>query len=297
LSRFLSSGVEHRKRFIQVQRGWSRGSEILGFQNILNSTRENDPFGLFRSLEYFNRYSDRTFDKELLIAVLDEANLSPLEHYWSDFIGVSDDFLSAPDILEIPETGSDKQTISSISVPPGMRFLATINTDNTTEMLSDRMLSRACFFRVTAPDELLLQSVPSGVGDGLDIPLQDIHKAFYLTSEIPEISNQTALQELIDAHKILKLSPRKQLAVIRFMAVLEEVCTEQDLNQSKALDQALCRFVLPTLRGQQQDYSRQLTTLEEELKARQLNNSAGLVGEILEVGKRNGAFFEGLWAI
>ena len=48
LSQFLSSDVEHRKRFIQVQRGWSRGSEILGFQNILNNTRENDPFGLFR---------------------------------------------------------------------------------------------------------------------------------------------------------------------------------------------------------------------------------------------------------
>ena len=56
----------------------------------------------------------------------------------------------------------------------------------------------------------------------------------------------------------------------RFMAVVEEVCTEQGLNQNKALDQALCRFVLPTLRGQQQEYSRRLSDLEEEFRARQL---------------------------
>lgn len=297
LSQILTSGIDHRKRFIPVQRGWFRGSEILGFQNVLTSTREHDPFGLFRSLEYFNRYSDRTFDSEFLIAVLDEANLSPLEHYWSDFIGVSDNFLSAPSLLELPKTGSDERSISSISVPPGMRFLATINTDNTTEMLSDRMLSRASFFRVTAPEDLALKNFTGGGNGGLDIPLKDIHQAFYLTSdELPEISNQSALQEFIEGHKILKISPRKYYAVTRFMAVVEEVCTEQDLNQSKALDQALCRFVLPTLRGQQQDYSVRLEDLKKELIERQLNNSAALVEEILKVGKRNGSFFEGLWA-
>lgn len=296
LSQFLSSGIEHRKKFIQVQRGWSRGEEILGFQNVLKSTRENDPFGLFRSLEYFNRYSNHTFDKELLIAVLDEANLSPLEHYWSDFIGVSDEFFNAPGLIEVPETGLEGQHSGSISVPPGMRFLATINTDNTTEMLSDRMLSRACFLRLSAAEELILQNVSNLSSQGIDIPLHHIHQAFYLTSELPEISNQSALQELIEGHKILRLSVRKQVAMARFMAVVEEVCTEQGLNQNKALDQALCRFVLPTLRGQQQEYSRRLSDLEEELRARQLNSSAALVAEILEVGKRNGAFFEGLWA-
>lgn len=296
LSQFLSSGIEHRKKFIQVQRGWSRGEEILGFQNVLKSTRENDPFGLFKSLEYFNRYSNHTFDKELLIAVLDEANLSPLEHYWSDFIGVSDEFCNAPGLIELPETGLEGQHSGSISVPPGMRFLATINTDSTTEMLSDRMLSRACFLRLTAPEELILQNVSNLSSQGVDIPLHHIHEAFYLTSELPEISNQSALQELIEGHKILRLSVRKQVAMARFMAVVEEVCTEQGLNQNKALDQALCRFVLPTLRGQQQEYSRRLSDLEEEFRARQLNSSAALVAEILEVGKRNGAFFEGLWA-
>ncbi|MDB2365870.1 hypothetical protein N9V98_08405, partial [Luminiphilus sp.] len=174
--------------------------------------------------------------------------------------------------------------------------MATINTDNTTEMLSDRMLSRACFLRVTAPEELVLQNTSRRIFEGLDIPLEDIHKAFYVTSEIPEFGNQSALQSLITEHQILRLAPRKQQAVARFMSVIEEVCADQNLNQSKALDQALYRFVLPALRGQQQDYSTKLSLLEEELKERQLNKSAALVSDILEVGKRNGAFFEGLWA-
>ena len=142
----------------------------------------------------------------------------------------------------------------------------------------------------------MLQNASRAVFDGLDIPLENIHRAFYLTSEIPELSNQSALQSLIAEHQILRFAPRKQQAVARFMAVIEEVCAEQNLNQNKALDQALCRFVLPALRGQQQDYSKRLSALEDELQERQLNKSANLVGNILEVGKRNGAFFEGLWA-
>ena len=85
-----------------------------------------------------------------------------------------------------------------ILVPPGMRFLATINTDNTTEMLSDRMLSRACFVKVTAPEELALQSSVSSCLEGLDISLADINQAFYLTSEIPEIKQESAKKFLVN---------------------------------------------------------------------------------------------------
>ena len=65
-------------------------------------------------------------------------------------------------------------------------------------MLSDRMLSRACFLRLTAPEELILQNISNLSSQGVDVPLHRIHEAFYLTSELPEISNQSALQELIE---------------------------------------------------------------------------------------------------
>ncbi len=65
--------------------------------------------------------------------LLDEANLSPIEHYWSAFMGMTDgegerSLMLGQDRMQIPET---------------LRFLATINYDGTTEPLSPRVVDRA----------------------------------------------------------------------------------------------------------------------------------------------------------
>ena len=67
--------------------------------------------------------------------MLDEANLSPMEYYWADFMNLCDD-LSGDETVSLGENVEFK-------VSPALRFLATINNDHTTEILSPRLIDRA----------------------------------------------------------------------------------------------------------------------------------------------------------
>ena len=78
-------------------------------------------------------------DEPLSVILLDEANLSPIEHYWADFLSMCDG-------------QGDKDinlTSKSLKIGQNIRFIATINHDNTTERLSPVFLTELLllFFR------------------------------------------------------------------------------------------------------------------------------------------------------
>jgi len=81
-----------------------------------------------------NEPSDDTVNS-MAYVLLDEANLSPIEHYWSAFFGMTDS----------DGTRSLTLGMEQVRVPDYLRFLATINHDGTTEPLSPRTIDRAPF--------------------------------------------------------------------------------------------------------------------------------------------------------
>ncbi len=297
LSKLFSSGSNLSQTFVQVQRGWARGSEILGFQNVLTSTREYDSFGLFKSLEYFNHHRNQAFENDMLVVTLDEANLSPLEHYWSDFIGVTDKFEASPVLLRYESQATAGSDTSNIQVPPGMRFLATINTDNTTEPLSDRVLNRATFLRVEPADSMVEETATVDSIQPIRIPSKDLHRAFIADLNLSSLSNEDFFQDLKSGFKFLHIYGRKEKAIKRFLAVVEGVAREFDLPESDALDQALVRYAIPAIRGQQKNYQDQLDELRVELSNRGYSRSTRLLEGIIEKGNETGFYYEGLWAL
>ncbi len=72
--------------------------------------------------------------------LLDEANLSPIEYYWADFMNICDS-----------DSRFSKITLGNniqLKIPPTLRFMATINNDDTTERLSPRLIDRAAMIRL-----------------------------------------------------------------------------------------------------------------------------------------------------
>ena len=294
----LSGPAELCRTYIQVQRGWNQSSQILGFDNALTNSREYDPFGFFKNLEVFNQNREQLFYKRLLTVTLDEANLSPLEHYWSDFIGRSDDFMKERLFAEYLAGGVQGDQYGEIFLPPGLRFLATINTDITTEELSDRLMSRAVFFKLIPPvnvsmdivDEVSIESIPYSV--------ERLHDAFCVTSPIKKVSGDSLISDLKAEHPILKISPRKEKAIRRFLSVMETYL-EEELNSDPALalDKAVTMYLLPTLRGEHQQYREELNSLKSALESRgnQFTSSLEALDSIVETGDRNGGIYVGLW--
>lgn len=76
-----------------------------------------------------------------LFIMLDEANLSPIEYYWADFMRLTDRSSYSDSYINI---GIEHE----LYVPKTLRFLATINTDQTTESLSPRLIDRACIIKL-----------------------------------------------------------------------------------------------------------------------------------------------------
>jgi Mrp family chromosome partitioning ATPase len=141
---------------VAVGRGWVAGRDILGFYNSLKDVYQPSRSGLYQFLR--NKDSSDNF---LKLVLLDEANLSSVEHYWSDFLGMCDTEGAKRRIdLGIPDAGQ-----RFLEIGPQVRFIATINNDATTEKLSPRLIDRAPI--ITLGEDVSMEDVSDFVGGGL----------------------------------------------------------------------------------------------------------------------------------
>lgn len=127
---------------ISVERGWTGKRDFIGYWNPLTKTFESADERRYRAFRQLDAEARAGVEKLPFLMLLDEANLSPMEYYWADFMNVCDrrDEYSAI-------TLGDKQ---QYRIPDTLRFVATINNDHTTEMLSPRLIDRAMV--VTLPE-------------------------------------------------------------------------------------------------------------------------------------------------
>jgi TolA-binding protein len=107
-------GIKEGKKYahVQVQRGWSSDRDLLGFYNKLNRCYEPDRFGLYKLL---NGLQEVSSEHQFSVVLLDEANLSPIEHYWAAFMDACDN----PD--------SFSPSGQSLKLPKGLHFITTVN--------------------------------------------------------------------------------------------------------------------------------------------------------------------------
>ena len=145
----LALGLKLGQRFslVSTARGWTSQRDLLGFFNPLNQDFQPAPTGLYYALEACQDEIIANEDQQFPYWVLlDEANLSPIEHYFSAFLGMCDKHFS-----RTINTGEQSKA-DTLIVPKGFRFLATINYDNTTEPLSRRMIDRVPVVLIDPPE-------------------------------------------------------------------------------------------------------------------------------------------------
>lgn len=135
--------LSKRFTFVPVERGWSSKRDLIGYYNPLSKQIEKSNSDLYDSLKILNE--ERTDSKYPMVILLDEANLSPMEYYWADFVKICDDINN--DKPKFVDLGDSRK----LFIPPTLRFLATINNDHTTEKISPRLIDRA--FVVSLPTQ------------------------------------------------------------------------------------------------------------------------------------------------
>lgn len=239
---------DDRKNFLYmpVSRGWVSSRDVLGFHNSLTGSYQRARTGLY---DFLRRDDEGT--KALQMILLDESNLSPMEHYWSDFLGMCDKEGRSRPI----DTGIPHAEDRFLKVGNNVRFIATINHDSTTERLSPRLIDRVPVISIDHEDDIDYGYETDD--QKLDGTLKyELLEKFFGCSEDTELSNthKATLENLInilgvrdpDLGQPISISHRKRAAIANYCAAAID---NELMDSETALDFALSQYILPHIEG------------------------------------------------
>lgn len=153
---------------IQVQSNWTDNEDLLGFYNIADKR--------YFSTQFLDALLDaRKNPGQLYLILLDEMNLSNVEYYFSEMLNVftwdeaytlhlySQKLLedANQDIENRKKLGKDtfediailKDLVNypyEFTIPENVRFVGTLNTDETTKTISPKVIDRSCLIELQA---------------------------------------------------------------------------------------------------------------------------------------------------
>jgi len=268
-------GIKSSNKFVhvQVQRGWSSEKELIGFYNKLSIGYEPDAYGLYRLI---NSLQDVPVDESFSLVLLDEANLSPIEHYWSGFMAACDN----ADAFTI----DNPQSKNALKLPKGTRFVATVNYDRTTEPLSDRFIDRTPVIYLTGLNSEFFNSDYNYNKDDnyISYSYSDLEKIFG-RGDAAKLSSdeQRIMLEIKDEHRFININYRKNISITHFTHRLRNILNYDGNDTLKAFDYAVMIFILPLINGQGRDYARALSDFHEFISSQGLIRSSEVTQRII----------------
>lgn len=258
LNNFIKNHGVSMNRYVpvSVERGWSSKRDLIGYFNPLTKKYDRSNAKIYDGLMLLNM--EKNTSRYPFVILLDEANLSPVEYYWADFMRAAD----SKDGYIYINIGTEEE----IFIPKTLRFLATINNDQTTEKLSPRLIDRAWIVKL--PKTTILES-DAKVEEVFDdtILWEDIENVFSC-SDVKEMSLKTLAEQiykLFDEHH-LSVSPRVQQSIKKYVCVAQEIMEDEIgkcNRKEKALDFAIVQKLLPKIDGYYKDYERLFAALKQ----------------------------------
>jgi hypothetical protein len=154
---------------VSVQPRWDSPQDLLGFYNYVENRYKATPVS--RALRQFDGYNEGkdsgNLKDQMLMVLLDEMNLARVEYYFSDFLSKlenrdrkreHDPKARADSELFIeagPLTDKDSKKFKARLYPGfNILFVGTMNEDDTTQTLSDKVLDRSNVLRFGRPGQL-----------------------------------------------------------------------------------------------------------------------------------------------
>lgn len=280
---------------VSVERGWTSKRDFVGYYNPLSKTFDKSNRRIYDALHQLDTEKRAGILKLPYIILLDEANLSPMEYYWSDFMNICDDLGPHSKV----NLGEDYV----FGVPETLHFVATINNDHTTETLSPRLIDRAWI--ITLP-QLNLRDY-SSLGNESNIPAEEVEVISWkslrdaFTPVKDECFFTTELQKCYESivaklrEKKFTVSPRIDIAIKRYWAIASKYFEMDDTKTAAptiALDYAIAQRILPKIGGNGEEFEKWLKEFSSLCSSNGLNTSAAIVKDIIERGNQQMKYYQ-----
>jgi hypothetical protein len=275
---------------IAVEPRWDSPQDLLGFYNYIEKRyRATD---LARSLVQMDPYNTSTlaegaFRDQMMLVLLDEMNLARVEYYFSEFLSRLE---TRPSHAEASEERRRRDSWISIDIrgikkgsinlfpPHNMLFAGTMNDDESTQSLSDKVLDRSNIMQFAAPEEFTKQQQVA------DVPPQQGYRSFgqwrgwiKTTDQLQGASENKARDVIKQLAKIMEdcgrpFGHRLNASMLAYAANYPKQSNLDEGLEMAMVDQIEFR-ILPKLRGLRIEEHSQVFERIEILVANNLNDS------------------------
>ncbi|TGD60664.1 chromosome segregation ATPase-like protein [Tabrizicola sp. WMC-M-20] len=245
---------------VPVQPRWDSPQDLMGFYNYVEGRfRPTDMARALWAMDELNNAEGALKDRMLMI-LLDEMNLARVEYYFSDFLSRLE---SRPAAVDVTERALRKDAEIELEIPtpdgqiprifPGynLLFAGTMNEDESTQSLSDKVVDRANVIRFAAPKQIVRGS-PAGQRPATEALKRSRWAGWSLPrrdQQEREVA-QAKIAEMVDLMKVLGRPFGHRLGRAMLAYVDRYPVTEGVANiVNRALADQVEMRLLPKLRG------------------------------------------------
>ncbi|MCG9803882.1 McrB family protein [Staphylococcus argenteus] len=198
-------GLKDNFKFIPVSPSWTEDSDIIGYADTLNMIYRPDDHGLIETLIQAKLNPDKLF-----IVCFDEMNLARIEHYFSQFLSLLESDVDNRKLqLYNKELGGKLYNSSKynheITIGKNVRFVGTVNIDESTHHFSNKVLDRADLITLEVmPFKQLVKIANTEkikTTEGISFE-QEYIESFFKNSKTIDLDNDT-IEFLQEIHNIL----------------------------------------------------------------------------------------------
>ena len=177
--------LKHDSCVASVQPSWRDRSELFGYFNEF--TKKFNETDILKEL-YEAGYTD-----DIHTVILDEMNISRVEYYFAEMLSI----LEMPNqdewIVEVVSSGwaSDPKHLKNgkLKIPPNCWYIGTINNDDSTFMVTDKVYDRAMPIDINEKGQAF---------EPENVPAQDINYSYLNKLFQDAIANNQMHQEVLD---------------------------------------------------------------------------------------------------
>ncbi|WP_171238329.1 chromosome segregation ATPase-like protein [Ruegeria sp. HKCCA5763] len=285
---------------VPVQPRWDSPQDLMGFYNYIEGKfRPTDMARALWALDELN--NDDAEQDRMMMILLDEMNLARVEYYFSDFLSRLE---SRPRPEDVGDANERKDAEIELEIPnmerpprifPGynLLFAGTMNEDESTQSLSDKVVDRANILRFSAP-----RKIKDGRAEGTVEPTLALSQQTWESwgrssvSVDGDRSVTSRIEQMVDLMRDFKrpFGHRLGRAIMAYAANYPEVEGGRGVDDALA-DQVEMRL-LPKLRGVETDmagpqFSKLINFVERDLRDDAL---AQAIGESMSLAEATGQF-------
>ena len=177
--------LKHDSCVASVQPSWRDRTELFGYFNEF--TKKFNETEVLKEM-YLAGYTD-----DVYTIILDEMNISRVEYYFAEMLSIlempnKDEWVV--ELVSAPWKTDPKRIVDGkLKIPPNMWYIGTINNDDSTFMVTDKVYDRAMPIDINDKGEVF---------EPIDTPAQDINYTYLDKLFTEAIENNPMSQDILD---------------------------------------------------------------------------------------------------